>query len=192
MPEDFVRVRGGIDRGALSGVTAIKAIGKMPSGRLYSFFEWSQHQATLSDVGCVCVGIQERYPGIIWDMDPHPQGEREIATLYANGIRVQRAAKKDMLDVGVRRMWDYLRVRADGLPGYFISPACPQTIAEYQSWSFCGSQPAGEISYQDVEKHGKDHLDAERYCLVGLTSGQDPDAEPQEVSWTVHGKPVRV
>lgn len=193
MPEEFVRVAGGIDRAALGGTTAIKVIGLMPSGRVYSFFEWGKQHADISDIASVCSSlmVDPRCRGIVFHMDPHPQGEVEIASLQHWGIPVMRAAKKDQLDPGIRLMWSYLRVKADGLPGYFISPACPQTIAEYQSWCYVEGRGGGMISYEDVERRGKDFIDAERYAFMGLFGSQS--APPPAVQWKLpSGKLVGV
>jgi hypothetical protein len=177
LPEEFTRVAGGIDRAALGGTTAIKVGGLTPSGRVYSFFEWGKKQATLEEIAEVCAALQVdprcAGRGLRFYMDPNPQGEFEIATLVAHGVPVDRALKKDMMDASIRLMWERMRLRADGFPGYFIHPRCPQTIAQYQSWSFReGRSGGGVISYEDVERHGKDYIDAERYMMVGLLAGQ--------------------
>jgi hypothetical protein len=177
LPEEFTRVAGGIDRAALGGITAIKVGGLTPSGRVYSFFEWGKKQATLEEIAEVCAALQVdprcAGRGLRFYMDPNPQGEFEIATLVAHGVPVDRALKKDMMDASIRLMWERMRLRADGFPGYFIHPRCPQTIAQYQSWSFReGRSGGGVISYEDVERHGKDYIDAERYMMVGLLAGQ--------------------
>jgi len=192
MPREFVRVAGGIDRAALGGTTAIKTIGLMPSGRVYSFFEWGKQHADLyEDVAAAAFQLQKEYPSIIFHMDPHPQGEVEIATLRHMGLNVVRAAKKEYMDAGVRLIKRYLHKRADGMPGYYISPDCPRTIAEFQSWTYKqGREGIGGamISYEDVERRGKDFLDAERYAMVGLL--RSDAGPPREIIWTVRGRRI--
>jgi hypothetical protein len=181
MPEEFKRVAGGLDRAALGGTTAIKVVGLQPSGRLYSCFEWGKKHASLEDIASVCAELQHRYPGIVFHCDPHPQGEWEIGTLRAHGIRISRAAKKDMLDFGVRLIWRYMRVQGDGLPGYHISPANPRTIVQYQTWGFIEGKAGGEVTYDVVQRGPKDFIDAERYAIVGLlTAGA---GQRREIDW---------
>ena len=187
LPEEFVRVSGGIDRAALGGTTTVGAMGLTASGRVYSFFEWGQKQATLQDLVEVLAPLTQRCRGIQFHMDPHPQGEYEIETLRRLGLPVRRAAKKEMMDSGIRLMWQYMRPQADGLPGYFISPECVNTIGEYQSWCFVeGRGPGGTISYEDVERRGKDYIDKERYAMVGLFDRHSAPQRP--IRYMVGGK----
>lgn len=188
LPEDFQRVAGGVDRALLGGTTAVKVVGLQRSGRLYSCFEWGKKQASQDDLAYILAEVQHRYPGIVFHFDPGPQGGEELETLRRLGINIYLARKKEMVGPGVRLMWRYLRPQADGLPGYHISPECPQTIEQYGSWEFIEGKGGGEIGYEDVQTRGKDFLDAERYAIVGLFSPKV--TPPREVIWEQGGKPV--
>ncbi len=188
MPEDFQRVAGGVDRAALGGTTAVKVVGLQPSDRLYSCFEWGKKHADLDDLGYVLADVQHRYPGIIFHMDPHSQGEEEIVKLRTHGIHICRARKKDMVDFGVRLMWRYMRPQADGLLGYHISPECPMTIEQYGSWEYVEGKGGGEIGYEDVQTRGKDFIDAERYAIVGLIGAEGQTPVP--IDWQNKGRSI--
>ena len=191
MPEDFIKVAGGIDRASLGGTTAVGLMGKMPSGRVYSFFEWGKQHCDTQDLVQILAPLVREWghKGLLFYMDPDPQHEAEIQLLQSLGLPVVRAAKKDQMDTGIRLMWRWMRPQGDGLPGYYISPACPMTIGQYQSWSFVeGKGPGGTFSYEDGERRGKDYIDKERYEMMGLLT--QTSQAGQKINWTVRGKPL--
>jgi len=181
-PDEFIRIVGGIDR-ALSGVTAVVLAGQDKPGRTHWFHEWGKRNCDLEELGLHLLGLQQQYPQLWFEADPRPGGEMELESLRQLGVRVYRADKRDMLDVGVKLIWRLLRVDATGMPGLFVREWLSRTISQMQSWSFTeGADMGAAISYHEVEKHNRDFIDAARYATMALNRSDRID-QPIRVVW---------
>ena len=170
----FVRVAGGIDFG-MQAATVVIVIAEDVNGRYWWLREF--YQPRCNDAGLIdaCYRYMHEFPYIKFFCDPHDPDM--ILKLRRAGVPA-RKAKADV-NARVTTMWRLLEFAADGLPGIFVTPGCPYSISEFESWSWKeGTRYMGGVHYDDVEPHFH-CMDAGGYALGEMPAG----VEPTPVVW---------
>jgi len=187
LPENtvFRRVAAGIDWG-IRAPTVIVVIGEDYNGRLWWAREFYQRNCLDTQIAEECARIMQIWPNIQFYCDP--EGKAAIQALRARYVPA-RAGNNDV-DTRVRRIWKLLDKEGSSLPGMFVTPSCPYTITEFESWCWkVGTARSGLVRYDEVER-GSHCLDAGGYAILALTYQY---AEPIRVTWGKRNRaPVEV
>ena len=180
----FVGFVAGVDWG-YSHAGAMLVDGVDYDGRTYQIEEHYQRRLFVAptDVGQDswlqrAVDIALRYPGIRFYCDPSGAANVEMladAVLQATGRcdadgnqnSVFKAA--NAVDTGISEVSSRLALRGDGTYGAYYSEACPNTIAEFESYHY--KEGTNGNAGRAIVKEGDDAMDADRYKKMGLRTG---------------------
>lgn len=158
---------GGIDFGGVSP-TALVAVGLDGSGRTYAYREWYRRNATLEELALAMQDFQREGGVTHWLYDPSAEKD-DVAFLMR--LFSMRPAPSNEIKVRARILNSRLALSGDGKPGGYITPGCPNLIAEVESltWQSIIIGGGREILNDRWTRGAPDHaVDADAYAHMDI------------------------
>jgi hypothetical protein len=178
---DFKKRVGGIDFGGISP-TALIGAGVAHTGRVWAYAEFYKHQCTMDELVKEMNDWRTRHGITRWLADP--SGKEEIKFLMHHGFDIEPATHGNDLKLRVQIMGRRLNREHDGLPGAYMTGACPNLVTESETLAWKRIKIPGrgmEIMNDEFERGAPDHaVDAFTNCLSDI---DDPPPEVPAWRW---------
>lgn len=151
------RIVAGVDEG-YTNPSVIVVLGLDGDGRAHLIEEFYQRRVLQGDVVAEAKRLREAYKITEFYIDPSAAGL--AAEMRSVGLRVTPAVNE--IKDGIQQVKARLAVQADRRPRLTVSPACANTIAEFESYIW----KEGKQGMKDEPEKVNDHaMDALRYAL---------------------------
>lgn len=164
----FVRKVVGLDFGASSPTAAIE-LGITEQNRVWAIREFYKRNCTDEE----WVSTLGEWGSMNIRCDPQTSGAQIESYQRQTGLPI-RAARTNNFQQRFRLLFSRLTIKGDGQPGMYISPECPNLIAELQNLAL--AKPRGQDILLDKWEQGlMDHAyDAAAYGLMEFDYGGMP------------------
>lgn len=157
----FERVIAGVDWGYTNPAVVV-VLGEDSDGRLFVVDEYYRRQERLAMHVAAAKAMGERWGVEAFFCDPSEP--EHIAEMQAAGLPA--LAANNAVLAGIQAVKARLAVRDDGRPRLYVTPQCPNLIAEFEAYAWL---KRGDKTL-DVPAKEFDHaMDALRYAVVGST-----------------------
>jgi PBSX family phage terminase large subunit len=154
----------GVDEG-FTNPAVLLAVGVDGDGRLHIGEEWYERQRLQEDHVAAAKEMHDRYHFESVYVDRSAPGL--IAALHKAGLPTREHGARVL--EGIREVQNYLAVADDGRPRLTVSPACANTINEFESYVWAERGKAGDKRQVDEPEKVNDHaMDALRYVVCAL------------------------
>jgi len=164
---EFRRVLGGMDFG-MTDPSVILLMGMDDSNRRWVFKEFYMKQAGMRPLETAARWRAE-YKTQVYFADPH--NPHEIATMNGAMIPVVKGDAR-AIETRIRVINNLLEDKPGG-PGLYISPECPNLIAEMQTYAHARDTQLEEKFSDTLKKKQADHaIDAMGYMILGSMASQ--------------------
>jgi len=157
------RVIIGVDEG-YTNPAVLLVIGEDNDGRLHLITELYQRRMLQGAVVKACADFVNQYHTQSVQIDPSAAGL--IADMVAAGVPASSA--DNTVTEGIQAVKARLAIAGDGRPRLTMSPACANTIAEFESYSW--RERSGNM-IDEPEKINDHAMDALRYGIMFLDRG---------------------